>query len=328
MSRKTERALLGVAGFVVALVVLVVGVRFLTGTDSVDVTAASLESVEAAASDAEASGSASADGGVGAVPEGPALSIRDSTSSPSSTVSSGSNSDAGSDTSASTVAGADGSGSSSSSTPSSVTASETTTVSPTTIPSTTERSATTPTSGQSTSETHISVPTTTVDPEISEIEREIIRLTNELRTNPSGPQRRIGPMPECVNDDDDIELDPATGHPRPVRQLTPSQPVSIRMSRDWSQQMADADTMSHRSAESQDAVYSELGIDWATRGENVAWAVGYELSGVAQLFFQGWRESDGHYCNMMSGAYTEIGVGHVRTDEGKDFATQNFYRPR
>lgn len=135
-------------------------------------------------------------------------------------------------------------------------------------------------------------------------------------------------MPECVDEDDQIEVDPETGHPKPVRRLMPSQPVSIRMSRDWSQRMAEADAMAHRSAESQNALYEELGIDWAARGENVAWAVGYDLSEVAQLFFQGWRESDGHYCNMMSGAFAEIGVGHVRTSGGKDFATQNFYRPR
>lgn len=135
-------------------------------------------------------------------------------------------------------------------------------------------------------------------------------------------------MPECVSNDDDIEVDRETGHPKPVRALTPSQSVSIAMSRDWSQQMAGADTMTHRSGESQDSIYAELGIDWSARGENVAWAVGYDLSDVARLFFRGWRESDGHYCNMMSGAFTEIGVGHVRTDGGKDFATQNFYRAR
>ena len=100
-------------------------------------------------------------------------------------------------------------------------------------------------------------------------------------------------MPECVNDDDQIEIDPATGHPKPVRRLTPGVAVSISMSRDWSQQMADADAMSHRSAESQSAIYADLGIDWAARGENVAWAVGYDMSEVAQLFFRGWRESDG-----------------------------------
>ena len=153
-------------------------------------------------------------------------------------------------------------------------------------------------------------------------------MTNELRTNPSGPLRRVGPTPECVFENEDIEFDPETGHPKPVVALTLSEPVSIQMARDWSQQMADADAMSHRSGDSQDAIYAALGISWSARGENVAWAVGYSSSALAQLFFNGWRESAGHYCNMMSGAFTRIGVGHARTEAGKDFATQNFYRPR
>lgn len=163
---------------------------------------------------------------------------------------------------------------------------------------------------------------------LTEVEREIFRLTNELRTDPAGPLRRVGPTPECVFENEDIEFDPETRHPQPVAALTLSEPVSIQMARDWSQQMADADAMSHRSSDSQDAIYAALGINWSTRGENVAWAVGYSPTALAQLFFNGWRESAGHYCNMMSGAFTHIGVGHVRTEVGKDFATQNFYRPR
>jgi uncharacterized protein YkwD len=131
-----------------------------------------------------------------------------------------------------------------------------------------------------------------------------------------------------VFDSEDIEYDPETGHPTPVPALRLSEAVSIQMARNWSQQMADADAMSHRPSDSQDVIYAALGIDWSARGENVAWAVGYSPSAVAQLFFSGWRESAGHYCNMISGAFTHIGVGHVRTDAGKDFATQNFYRPR
>ena len=160
------------------------------------------------------------------------------------------------------------------------------------------------------------------------VEKEIVRLTNELRAKPDGPLKRVGPTPECVLDSEDIEFDPATGHPKPVPALIVNEAVSVQMARDWSQQMANADAMSHRSGDSQNAIYAALGISWTNRGENVAWAFGYAESAIARLFFNGWRESAGHYCNMMSGAFTHIGVGHVRTEAGKDFATQNFYRPR
>ncbi|MDH4278163.1 MAG: CAP domain-containing protein [Acidimicrobiia bacterium] len=322
MSRKTERAFLGVLGFAGAVLALVVGVQLMTGGGSVDVAASSVGGIEATAP-AAPSGSTGSGSGVGAAPD--SLVVSTTAGSDPSTSSSAASGGADSST---TAASADSTSTSTSSSGDGDGSSTTATSSETTGPSGGEGSVTTSTSVSPTSSTAVDSSTTVVSAELSDIEREIIRLTNELRANPAGPQRRQKPMPGCVNEDDQIEIDPETGHPKPARRLTPSQPVSVRMSRDWSQHMAGADAMSHRSAESQNEIYAELGIAWAARGENVAWAVGYELSDVAQLFFQGWRESDGHYCNMMSGAFSEIGVGHVRTDGGKDFATQNFYRPR
>lgn len=327
MSRKTERALLGVLAFVGAVVALVVGVQMLTGgsgAGSIDLAAGSGGDADAVDPESPVNSAGSGLGGARARSDSLVVGTtagEDVSSSPTTVFES---------VRTSSVDGSDGSSSTAAAAPSSTSESAPTTVVATTSTSTDDGSDTSPTSnsGSSTSQTAVSFPTTIVRPGLTEIEREIVRLTNSLRANPSGPLRRVGPMPECVLESDDIELDPETGHPKPARKLTPSEPVSVRMSRDWSQRMADTDAMTHRSAESQDLIYSELGIDWAARGENVAWAVGYNLSDVAQLFFGGWRESDGHYCNMMSGSFTEIGVGHVRTAGGKDFATQNFYRPR
>ncbi len=326
MSRRTERAILGWLAFAGAVLGLVVGVRLLTDGDASDVAAGSVDGIEVTVLAAPSEGS---DSGVGATPDsmvasttaGSAVTTSSSTTvaAPAETISStadGVDSSTTTSTSSSSTAG-DGSTSSSADTDASGGEDPSTTA---TSPSSS--------SSSSSSEAEAGSSNTAVRVGLSDVESEIIRLTNELRSNPAGPQRRVGAMPDCVNDDDTIEIDPETGHPRAVRRLTSSQPVSIRMSRDWSQRMADADAMSHRTGESQDVIYGELGIDWAARGENVAWAVGYEPSEVAQLFFRGWRESDGHYCNMMSGAFTQIGVGHVRTDGGKDFATQNFYRAR
>ena len=139
--------------------------------------------------------------------------------------------------------------------------------------------------------------------------------------------RRVTPLPGCVDEEFyGIEVDPETGHPRPVPELVTDEEVSVKMSRDWSLRMADSDQMSHRSNESQSAIYSALGINRSRSSENVAWLSGYPESATAMQLFVGWRESStGHYCSLVAGSLTHIGVGHHRTANGKDWATQNFY---
>lgn len=174
--------------------------------------------------------------------------------------------------------------------------------------------------------------TTTTAPslELTALEQEIVRLTNELRANPAGDLARRAALPECVEDDFySITVDPETGHPTPVPALSLNRDVSVQMARDWSQQMAAADRMRHRTQDSQRAIYAALGITWSSFGENVAWAQGYPESSIAFQFFSGWRESNtGHYCSMLSGRFTHFGVGHHRTEAGKDWGTQNFYSLR
>ena len=162
---------------------------------------------------------------------------------------------------------------------------------------------------------------------LNAVEVEIARLTNELRANPAGPLARKKPMPSCVNTSFyGITIDPATGHPSAVPALTLNEPVSIQMSRAWSAAMDQANTMSHR-ANSSD-IYSQLGISPSAYGENVAWFQGYRDSEAARIHFEGWRESDtGHYCSLVSGTFTNLGVGQY-TGAAKSWATQNFYRQR
>jgi len=334
VTRQTERIILGVLGFLCAVIVLFVGIRLATGGDSNDVAANSLGTgVDSAMVRAE-------DGPEGLTPgdglddgSESSLTVTSSTAVPTSESSARSSSESTTTTEASTTS--ETSNPDSSSTSSTVTSTSTTVGSSSTSASSSSSlslssstSTTLAESSSSTTESTTSSTNSTMTAGLTAVEQEIIRLTNQLRTDPSGPLRRGGPTPECVLNSADIVFDPDTGHPEPVPALTVSEAVSLNMSRDWSQRMADADAMSHRSAASQDAIYSALGIDWAARGENVAWAVGYNANAVAQLFFNGWRESAGHYCNMVSSAFTHVGVGHVRTAEGKDFATQNFYRPQ
>ncbi len=335
MNRRNERIVVGVLGLISAAISLYIGLHFFTSGGGTEV---AVIGTEGAAVDGAVDGASATPAGSDAGSEpttslpaddgGPAIVVTSTTAvaETSTSLTTSASSSSTTTTQATSSSTSSTTAQSTETTASSSTTEATTTTVPTTASTTTTTEATTTTTAPSTSTS--TAPTTTTAPvlTITEIEREILRLTNELRTDPSGPLRRQGEMPEC--EDSNVEFDPATGHPKPVPALRLSEPVSVYMARDWSQKMADADEMSHRSSESQSAVYAALGIDWAARGENVAWAVGYQPSAIAQLFFNGWRESAGHYCNMMSGSFTHIGIGHVRTDAGKDFATQNLYRPR
>ena len=156
------------------------------------------------------------------------------------------------------------------------------------------------------------------------MELEIARLTNELRANPSGPLARVKPLPpeyqNCVTLD-------GNGKVQPVPVLTLNDGVSVQMSRPWSVDMDRRNTMSHRGNDSALAIYTQLGISPRTWGENVAWFQGYSDAQAAQVFFDGWRESAGHYCNMMSPSFTSFGVG-VYKGAQRSWATQNFYAGR
>lgn len=204
--------------------------------------------------------------------------------------------------------------------------SSTPTTSPTsvvTVPATTPTTAkpTTTTTAPTTSSTVVTQPPPTSGA-MSGVELEIARMTNELRTNPTGPLARKKADPTNCG----LSLD-ANGKAKPVAALTVSEAVSVNLSRPWSVDMNSRNTMDHRSSASALAIYKQLGIAPSTYGENVAWFQGYSDAQAAQVFFEGWRESDGHYCNMMSAGYTSFGVG-VYKGATRSWATQNFYATR
>ncbi len=192
-------------------------------------------------------------------------------------------------------------------------------------PTSTVGETTTSTSSTSSSET-TTVATTAPPAGHHPVELEIHRLTNELRANPSGPLARRKPMPSCVSETFyGMKIDPASGHPTAVPPLRLTEPVSIRLARDWSAQMDATNNFSHRSSSDASAIYTQLGISWRATGENIAWFEGYPDSEAARVFFNGWRESDtGHYCALLAGTFTNIGVGYHKGGS-QSWATQNFY---
>lgn len=88
------------------------------------------------------------------------------------------------------------------------------------------------------------------------------------------------------------------------------------------------ESFSHTRPNETDAftVLQEEGIEYPYRmiGENLAMGTNYlDEIGMAELFFEGWVDSEGHYETMIEPAYQEIGVG-IHYDGHYLYATQFF----
>lgn len=184
----------------------------------------------------------------------------------------------------------------------------------TSTPSSTEQS--TPSSAQETSTTAAPAPSATA---MNGVEREIARLTNELRANPNGPLKRQGPVINC---DGRIRVDNSGGY-EPIGSLIVHEDASLKVARPWSAQMSRSN-FNHQPSAGVGALQN-IGISVRSAGENIAY---HNYSDKALNHFTGWRESDGHFCNMMDPGFTHIGVGEVTKADGISYATQNFFSLR
>lgn len=159
---------------------------------------------------------------------------------------------------------------------------------------------------------------------LNAVEVEIARLTNELRANPNGPLKRQKPPPAVTSDNPhcgNVLVDRQTGAYDALSRLQVSTDVSLKVSRPWSEQMTR--NLRHQASAGGIAMRA-AGISWSSVGENIAF---HNYSDKAINHFVGWRESDGHFCNMMNPRFTHIGVGEHTKSNGDSMATQNFYIP-
>ena len=161
------------------------------------------------------------------------------------------------------------------------------------------------------------------------VEAEVARLVNELRTNPNGALWRPGPLPSCVQEPVyEISVDPGTGTVTPAPALAVDHEVSMALSRSWSVAMNAEQTLAHRDSDEAAVIYSAVDRDVAIRGENVSRLGGYEPAVVAWNHFANLRDSPtGHFCNLVSPAFTHIGIG-AHHDGRNDWLTQNVFRLR
>jgi uncharacterized protein YkwD len=66
-------------------------------------------------------------------------------------------------------------------------------------------------------------------------------------------------------------------------------------------------------------VLKEQGISYRGAGENIA--MGYK---TPEAVMEAWMNSDGHRANILNKNFTEIGVGHYQSEDGKNHWTQLF----
>lgn len=165
-----------------------------------------------------------------------------------------------------------------------------------------------------------------VDGPLTPVEAEIVRLTNELRANPAGSLARRRPQPACVADPFyAIAVDADTGLPSAVAPLAVDDAVTRSLARPWAVSLRTTGRFQHRPSDEAHQLYTGIGLPVSAWGENIAWFTGFDPTQAARIHFEGWRESDdGHYCALVSGRFTHLGVGAIQ-DGGQSWAVQNFY---
>lgn len=90
-------------------------------------------------------------------------------------------------------------------------------------------------------------------------------------------------------------------------------------------EMAYADKFDHTRPNNSSCftIFNELGISgYYTYGENIAYAYNYGYYSP-ELVTKGWRESPGHYANMINSGFTKLGVGYYKLGT-KEYYVQLF----
>ena len=63
----------------------------------------------------------------------------------------------------------------------------------------------------------------------------------------------------------------------------------------------------------------KYGVSYRTAGENIA-----KGQKTAESVMKGWMNSSGHRANILSSAYTHIGVGYAKDSRGNTYWVQMF----
>jgi hypothetical protein len=103
-----------------------------------------------------------------------------------------------------------------------------------------------------------------------------------------------------------------------------SNPILMQAARLHSENMARQKTLAHvLDNKSPEQRVKELGYDYFTTGENVAWN-----QPDATAVVKSWMNSPHHRDNILNKDFTEIGIGIAENDAGEPYYTQVFGRPK
>lgn len=117
----------------------------------------------------------------------------------------------------------------------------------------------------------------------------------------------------------DFEFLRATNARRAAAGVAPLQmsPTTADIALEWSGSMARASSLSHR-PDLASQITNRVTTAWRAIAENVG--VGYDVAGLDQAFFN----SSGHRANLLNPRYRYVGIGTVRSGDGRLWVTFNF----
>src|SRR5712671_6232529 len=143
--------------------------------------------------------------------------------------------------------------------------------------------------------THTAPPTPEKVSGLSEQESEILGLVNDERTRAGQLPLKFSPRLAVI----------ARGH---------------------SYDMALRHYLAHNSPEGVEPAdrISGVGIDYQIVGENIYMDDYGDSREVPRRAIDGWRKSPEHHANIVSGEFTETGVGIARSADGNTYVTQDF----
>ena len=143
-----------------------------------------------------------------------------------------------------------------------------------------------------------------------------------MRTAPPSPEKVSGQTEQETEIIGLVNLERTRAGRKPLK-FSPRLAV---IARGHSYDMALRHYLAHNSPEGVEPAdrISGVGIDYQIVGENIYMDDYADSREVPRRAMDGWRKSPEHHANMVSGEFTETGVGIARSADGNTYVTQDF----
>lgn len=96
-----------------------------------------------------------------------------------------------------------------------------------------------------------------------------------------------------------------------------------------SKEMFETDYFEHTRPDgsSYTTAFDAAGYQWSSVGENIGYCDGYSANQLAEALFESWKNSPGHYENMVKTKFKQVGIS-IYFDGTTCYATQSFGTPK